>query len=105
MLGVVKRLKLEHNYHDATVRSMELSEGRLTLAVDLVPSSNHGIAEHRHLIFEGIRNEEELRQQLSTQPSNVRVEVIGVARVGPGRILVDLNTVSLELDCKLVVET
>jgi hypothetical protein len=102
MLGVVKRLKLEHNYHDATVRSMELSEGRLTLAV---PSSNHGIAEHRHLIFEGIRNEEELRQQLSTQPSNVRVEVIGVARVGPGRILVDLNTVSLELDCKLVVET
>jgi hypothetical protein len=33
------------------------------------------------------------------------VEVIGVARVGPGRILVDLNTVSLELDCKLVVET
>lgn len=105
MVRLVKRLKLERNYHDATVRSVELGEGRLTISVDLVPGYNNRVPERRHLIFEGIRNVDEVRMQLSRQPSDVRVEIIGVVRTGPGRITIDLNTVSLELQCKSVVET
>lgn len=105
MLRLVRRLKLQHNYHDATVRSAELSEGRLTLAVDLVPFTNHGAPEQRHLVFEGIRNPTEVREQLSEQPSDVRIEIVCLVRSGPGRILLDLNVGSIVLDCKSVVET
>jgi hypothetical protein len=109
-LSAVARLKTKHAYHDAAVRSVEFDPaGRVGLEIQLCGCSDAPGATV-HLVFEGVRNVEEVRQVFSSakrmRPGKGCVaEIVGIGRDESGLFVLDLAEATVRVKAKGFCET
>lgn len=105
----MKRIRLQHQYHDASLKSVKFNDPDVTLVADLDGHWNNKRAERAYLTFHSVKNIAEVRATLSARPDEdvmeVNDEMIGVVKLDKTRYLVDLHRVgSLVLDCRGISE-
>jgi hypothetical protein len=107
----MKRLKLQHDYHDGIVRGVEYSNSEdIALEVDLCGSGKTGAA-RVHLTFTGVRNFAEVKRTLEAarleNSGKGRVaEIVGILRDEDRGYVLDLGTpTGIKVDAKGLLET
>ena len=105
----MKRIRLQHQYHDGSLRSVRFKDSDVTLVVDLDGHWNHQCPERAFLTFHHVRNLDAVRAVLQVSPEEVEVnmndEIIGIAKSDKTTYLVDLNHAgALKLDCRGITE-
>jgi hypothetical protein len=101
--------RARHNYHDAQIISIEISETDVTFVADLIPHRNRDAA-RGVLIFHNVKNLEEVRRSLPpTQIKGTawRPEILDVSKVGKTRYVVDAyisGSYRIEIDCQGLTE-
>ena len=105
----MKKLRLKHEYHDATLRAVRFEDRRLVLEADLDGHWNNKVRERALLVFEVVHNVDEIRQRLHcpdlTAELKLNDEIIGIVKVAKTRYLVDLSKIGpLEIDCRGIHE-
>lgn len=106
----MKRIRLQHEYHDGSLRSVRFNDADVTLVVDLDGHWNHQCAERAFLTFHNVKNLDVVRAVLQAHSEDVVVsfndEIIGIAKLDKTMYRVDLHrTGTLELDCRGISET
>ena len=105
----MKRFRLQHQYHDGSLKSVRFSDRDVTLVVDLDGHWNHQCAERAFLTFHHVRNLDVVRAVLKADPEEVVVslndEIIGIAKLDKTTYLIDLHRAgALKVDCRGVSE-
>ena len=105
----MKRIRLQHEYHNGSLKSVRFSDGDVTLVVDLDGHWNHQCAERAFLTFHHVRNIDAVRAVFQAHPEeitvNYRDEIIGITKLDKTKYLVDFQLAgTLELDCRGVSE-
>ena len=107
----MRRLRLQHNYHDGIVRAVEYSNTEdISLEVDLNAIGNPG-GSRVHLTFSGVRNFAEVKRALeAARSSNSRrglvAEIVGIVRHRERGYVLDLGTSDgISVDAKGLLET
>lgn len=105
----MKRIRLQNEYHDGSLKSVRFRDADVTLVVDLDGHWNHQCAERAFLTFHHVRNLDAVRAVLQAYPEEVAVslsdEIIGIVKLDKTTYLVDLHrTGALELDCRGISE-
>lgn len=105
----MKQIRLQHEYHDGSLKSVRFSDGDVTLVVDLYGHWNHQCAERAFLTFHHVSNLDAVRAALQAPPEGTTVnfndEIIGIMKLDKTKYRVDLQRAgALELDCRGVSE-
>ena len=105
----MKRIRLQHEYHDGSLKSVRFCDADVTLVVDLDGHWNHQFAERAYLTFHHVKNLDAVRAVFKAHPEEVAVsfndEIIGIAKLDKTQYVVDLHrTGALELDCRGISE-
>jgi len=105
----MKRLGLQHNYHDAQLQRVRFEERRIVFETSLDGHWNKDCPQKAQLIFETVHNLEEIKTLFGAvgRQSLVDVadEIIGVAKLSKTCYIIDLHrTGAVEIDCRHVYE-
>ncbi|HLY10934.1 MAG TPA: hypothetical protein VKW04_16660 [Planctomycetota bacterium] len=107
----LKRLKLQHDYHDGIARAVEYSKSEdIALEVDLCGCAKTGPS-RVHLTFTGVRNFAEVKRmleaaRLENTAKGLVAEIVGIARHDERGYVLDVGTPSsIKVDAKGLLET
>lgn len=99
------RMKLQNNYHDATLSEVRISGNELTLVADLYGHWNHGCEQRAWLMFHNVKNFTEICETLGLESAEGKHEyndeIIGILKTDKTKYLVDLSKArELWIDCR-----
>jgi hypothetical protein len=107
----MRRLKLQHDYHDGVVRAVEYSNSEdIALEVDLCGFGKPGTS-RVHLTFTGVRNFDEVKKRLEAarlenSGKGLVAEIVGILRDEERGYVLDLGTpTGIKVDAKGLLET
>jgi hypothetical protein len=101
----MKRVKLQHEYHDARLTSVSFDGDDVTLIAELDGHWNHQCAERAYLTFRSVKNTTDVRHKLvlSADLMDARLsdEIIGIRKIHKTKYLINLHLGGpLEIECR-----
>ena len=105
----MNRVRLQHEYHDAALKSIRISGDDLTFVADLNGHWNKQCSERAYLTFHNVKNVDALRTRLSIPSDESRIEladeIIGVMKLDKTKYRIDLHHAgAIEIDCRGISE-
>ena len=98
-------MKLQNNYHDASLSRVRISGDELTLVADLDGHWNNKCAQRACLLFHNVKNIHEVCETLGVPAADgqhqYNDEIIGIMKTDKTEFLIDLaDARALRIDCR-----